>query len=81
MDYKKTKAPNTTITRDLNDLDGATNNIYQTVMVAKVVQYIGWRRLSCCSDCYGSLQEGKSDKRGDEAGAEQKTGGICFIYR
>ena len=34
MDYKKTKAPNTTITRDLNDLDDGTNNIYQTVMVA-----------------------------------------------
>ena len=33
MDYKKTKAPNTTITRDLNELDG-TSNIYQTVMVA-----------------------------------------------
>jgi len=34
MDYKKTKAPQTTVTRDLNDLDGDTNNIYQTVMVA-----------------------------------------------
>jgi DNA-directed RNA polymerase subunit K/omega len=34
MDYKKTKAPLTTVTRDLNDLDGETNNIYQTVMVA-----------------------------------------------
>ncbi|MCK5068786.1 MAG: DNA-directed RNA polymerase subunit omega [Bacteroidales bacterium] len=34
MDYKKTKAPQTTVTRDLNDLDGDTSNIYQTVMVA-----------------------------------------------
>ncbi len=34
MDYKKTKAPITTITRDLNDLDDATGNIYETVMVA-----------------------------------------------
>jgi len=33
MDYKKTKAPLTTVTRDLKDLDG-TSNIYQTVMVA-----------------------------------------------
>ena len=33
MDYKKTKAPPTTVTRDLNELDG-TSNIYQTVMVA-----------------------------------------------
>ncbi|PID91342.1 MAG: RNA polymerase Rpb6 [Bacteroidetes bacterium] len=33
MDYKKTKAPLTTVTRDLKDLDDA-NNIYQTVMVA-----------------------------------------------
>ncbi len=34
MDYKKTKAPTTTVTRDLNDLDVDTDNIYQTVMVA-----------------------------------------------
>jgi DNA-directed RNA polymerase subunit K/omega len=34
MDYKKTKAPLTTITRNLNDLDSGTDNIYQTVMVA-----------------------------------------------
>ena len=34
MDYKKTKAPPTTITRDLNDIDVDTNNIYQTVVVA-----------------------------------------------
>jgi DNA-directed RNA polymerase subunit K/omega len=33
MDYKKTKAPLTTVTRDLNDLDGETDNIYETVMV------------------------------------------------
>ena len=34
MDYKKTKAPLTTVTRDLNDLDVDTDNIYQTVMMA-----------------------------------------------
>ena len=34
MDYKKTKAPLTTVTRDLNDLDVETGNIYETVMVA-----------------------------------------------
>jgi DNA-directed RNA polymerase subunit K/omega len=34
MDYKKTKAPLTTITRNLNELDSDTDNIYQTVMVA-----------------------------------------------
>ena len=34
MDYKKTKAPLTTITRNLNELDEGTDNIYETVMVA-----------------------------------------------
>jgi DNA-directed RNA polymerase subunit K/omega len=34
MDYKKTKAPLTTVTRNLNDLDVGTGNIYETVMVA-----------------------------------------------
>jgi DNA-directed RNA polymerase subunit K/omega len=34
MDYKKTKAPLTTVTRDLNDLDVGTDNIYQTVVIA-----------------------------------------------
>ena len=34
MDYKKSKAPLTTVTRDLNELDTQTGNIYQTVMVA-----------------------------------------------
>jgi len=34
MDYKKTKAPLTTITRNLADLDGKTDNIYQTVKIA-----------------------------------------------
>lgn len=34
MDYKKTKAPLTTVTRNLNDLDRETDNIYETVMVA-----------------------------------------------
>ena len=33
LDYKKTKAPVTTITRDINLLDNETNNIYQTVMI------------------------------------------------
>lgn len=34
MDYKKTKAPLTTVTRNLNELDGWTDNIYEAVMVA-----------------------------------------------
>ena len=34
MDYKKTQAPLTTITRDLSDLDVVINNIYQTVVIA-----------------------------------------------
>ena len=33
MDYKKSKASVTTVTRDLNQLDRETNNIYQTVMI------------------------------------------------
>ncbi len=33
MDYKKSKASVTTITRDLNQLDSETENIYQTVMI------------------------------------------------
>ena len=33
MDYKKSKASVTTVTRDLNELDKETNNIYQTVMI------------------------------------------------
>ncbi len=33
MDYKKTKAPATTITRNLNHIDQATGNIYETVAI------------------------------------------------
>ena len=33
MDYKKSKAPVTTLTRDLAELDTETGNIYQTVMI------------------------------------------------
>jgi DNA-directed RNA polymerase subunit K/omega len=33
MDYKKSKAATTTITRDIDRLDAETNNIYQTVMI------------------------------------------------
>ncbi|MEE4198248.1 MAG: DNA-directed RNA polymerase subunit omega [Bacteroidales bacterium] len=33
MDYKKTKAPATTVTRNLNDIDKATGNIYETVVL------------------------------------------------
>jgi DNA-directed RNA polymerase subunit K/omega len=33
IDYKKSKASVTTVTRDLNQLDKETNNIYQTVMI------------------------------------------------
>jgi len=33
MDYKKTKAPVTTITRDLDKLDSKTGNIYESVVI------------------------------------------------
>jgi DNA-directed RNA polymerase subunit K/omega len=33
MDYKKSKAPSTTITRDLNKLDIHTGNVYETVVI------------------------------------------------
>lgn len=33
MDYKKSKAPITTITRDLDKLEAPTGNIYETVVV------------------------------------------------
>ena len=33
MDYKKSKAPNTTVTRDMMDLCEETGNIYETVAI------------------------------------------------
>jgi DNA-directed RNA polymerase subunit K/omega len=33
IDYKKSKAPITTITRDLDKLDAPTGNIYETVII------------------------------------------------
>ncbi|MDR0349162.1 MAG: DNA-directed RNA polymerase subunit omega [Tannerella sp.] len=33
MDYRKTNAPKTTITRDMMDLSKETGNVYETVMV------------------------------------------------
>jgi archaellum component FlaC len=33
MDYKKTKAPATTITRNLNNIDKGTGNIYEAVAI------------------------------------------------
>lgn len=42
MDYKKTKAPASTITRNLNDVDNRTGNIYETVaIVSKRANQIG----------------------------------------
>ena len=42
MDYKKTKAPVTTVTRNLNDIDNVTGNIYETVaIVSKRANQIG----------------------------------------
>ena len=42
MDYKKTKAPASTVTRNLNDIDKATGNIYETVaLVSKRANQIG----------------------------------------
>lgn len=33
MDYKKTTAPSTTITRDLNDLRRGTGNVYESIEI------------------------------------------------
>ena len=33
MDYKKSNAPLTTITRNLNDMDNTTGNLYQTIAI------------------------------------------------
>ena len=33
MDYKKTQAPFTTMTRDLRDLDNVTGNVYESVVI------------------------------------------------
>ncbi len=33
MDYKKTQAPFTTVTRDLRDLDHETGNVYESVVI------------------------------------------------
>jgi DNA-directed RNA polymerase subunit K/omega len=33
MDYKKTKAPSTTVPRDLQELEKGTGNIYESIMV------------------------------------------------
>jgi len=42
MDYKKTKAPVTTITRNLNHVDKTTDNIYEAVaIVSKRSNQIG----------------------------------------
>ncbi|MBN2697679.1 MAG: DNA-directed RNA polymerase subunit omega [Bacteroidales bacterium] len=34
MDYKKSKAPLSTVTRNLNDMDRLTDNIYESVVIA-----------------------------------------------
>ena len=42
MDYKKTKAPVTTVTRNLNEIDNVTGNIYETVaIISKRANQIG----------------------------------------
>lgn len=42
MDYKKTNAPTTTVTRNLSDLGHNTNNVYQTIaIVSKRANQIG----------------------------------------
>lgn len=42
MDYKKTKAPVTTVTRNLNEIDTVTGNVYETVaIVSKRANQIG----------------------------------------
>ena len=42
MDYKKSNAPSTTITRNLSEVDESTGNIYESiVVVAKRANQIG----------------------------------------
>lgn len=42
MDYKKTKAPVTTVTRNLNEIDKETGNIYESVaIISKRANQIG----------------------------------------
>lgn len=42
MDYKKTNAENTTVTRDLKQLDNKTNNVYEAIsIVSKRANQIG----------------------------------------
>ena len=42
MDYKKSKAPNTTVTRDMMELCEDTGNVYETVaIIAKRANQIG----------------------------------------
>ena len=42
MDYKKTNAATSTITRDLNELDAQTGNIYKTIaIIAKRANQMG----------------------------------------
>lgn len=42
MDYKKSTAPQTTVTRDIQEFSKETNNIYETVMIiAKRANQIG----------------------------------------
>lgn len=42
MDYKKSNAPTTTVTRDLKELGHQTNNVYQTIaIVSKRANQIG----------------------------------------
>jgi hypothetical protein len=38
MDYKKTKAANTTVSRDLNELENVTGNVYESLMVPFAVR-------------------------------------------
>lgn len=42
MDYRKTNAPNNTITRDMMDISSDTGNVYETVrIIAKRANQIG----------------------------------------
>ena len=46
MDYKKSKAPVNTVTRDIMDLAKDTDNIYESVSI------IAKRAKSCFADSY-----------------------------
>ena len=61
MDYKKTKAPTNTVTRNIMDLCDDTNNIYESVaIIAKRANQIS---LDIKQELNKKLQEFASDRK------------------